>query len=401
MKGFNFRLKKDNKGMSLIEILVTLAIISIIAAPLLNSFLNAMKTNSRARLIQNGTSAAQDVAEMFKAFEVEEMVKRYEEEGITVDYDEDTGVYLFNDIAIEGDNGENFVADVKLDPSVYSGGTGTNKNQVNNVSQPAFSGLHGSDSIVIQKQYTRYDDQLKEIFAGTELPKEIVDNIYDEEHRKNITKSTDIEVNCKYDKDKGIYNYIIYMCMTYRYTGNGYDVDNYGLSTIQEQFNADEIQSIYMICPIFDRYNTAKYGKDNCTYATDAIKISFKYEGEENKQQPLYFYIAEQETKKITANAESSAMHRVNPRTVWIDGPSYPEYYSELKAAMANPATHPDFNYYVFTNIGDADNEFMDLTTLHDLTKGDNDTGTALYKLEVVVKLEGETDTLATFTTTR
>lgn len=110
LKGFFKKIRRqfnsDNRGVSLVEILATVAIIAIISTPLINSFINAIKLNGQARVIQNGTSVAQDMAEVFKVFEVEQLVKNYEDQGVEVIYDETTGKYTFSNIAVEGADGK-------------------------------------------------------------------------------------------------------------------------------------------------------------------------------------------------------------------------------------------------------------------------------------------------------
>lgn len=59
--------KEENKGFSLVEMLVCVAILAIISIPLLNSFLVAGKTNEKAKEIQRATTLAQNIIETVKS----------------------------------------------------------------------------------------------------------------------------------------------------------------------------------------------------------------------------------------------------------------------------------------------------------------------------------------------
>lgn len=62
------KLKLNNAGMSLIELLVAIAIISVAILPLLYAFVNVAKTNARAREVQQSTTLAHTVMENCKAY---------------------------------------------------------------------------------------------------------------------------------------------------------------------------------------------------------------------------------------------------------------------------------------------------------------------------------------------
>lgn len=58
---------KKNKGMSLVELLATLLILSVVAAPFLGTFIASTKNNTLSREILNASSLAQKVMEEIKA----------------------------------------------------------------------------------------------------------------------------------------------------------------------------------------------------------------------------------------------------------------------------------------------------------------------------------------------
>lgn len=69
--------EKNNRGFSLIELLVSIAILAIIIIPLLNNFVIAAKVNSKAKKIQNETVLAQSILEKIETQSIEEIVNEY------------------------------------------------------------------------------------------------------------------------------------------------------------------------------------------------------------------------------------------------------------------------------------------------------------------------------------
>ena len=61
------RIQKNNKGFSLVELLVAIAILAIIVLPLLHSFVTATKTNTKAKKSMEANTVAQNVMEEIKA----------------------------------------------------------------------------------------------------------------------------------------------------------------------------------------------------------------------------------------------------------------------------------------------------------------------------------------------
>lgn len=71
-------MKKDNKGFSLVELLVAMTILAIIVAPLLGVFVLSAKLNRRARGNSNATTIAEDIMEGIKANTAEELVAKFD-----------------------------------------------------------------------------------------------------------------------------------------------------------------------------------------------------------------------------------------------------------------------------------------------------------------------------------
>ena len=66
------KLHKDNAGMSLVELIVAIAILSVAITPLLYTFVYTASFNAKAKVKQRATNAAMSVMETFKAYGLEE-----------------------------------------------------------------------------------------------------------------------------------------------------------------------------------------------------------------------------------------------------------------------------------------------------------------------------------------
>lgn len=65
---------KQNKGFSLIELLVAITILAIIAVPIMHGFVTGARTNAKARRVEQATEVAQNVMEDIKAKSLEELL---------------------------------------------------------------------------------------------------------------------------------------------------------------------------------------------------------------------------------------------------------------------------------------------------------------------------------------
>jgi len=65
--------KTDNKGFSLIELLIAIVILGIVVVPLMNSFLYSYRVNSRSRQVLEATTLAQNEMEIFENKTVEQL----------------------------------------------------------------------------------------------------------------------------------------------------------------------------------------------------------------------------------------------------------------------------------------------------------------------------------------
>lgn len=122
----------NNKGFSLLEVLVAIVILCIVSIPLLRAFVTAAKTNARAKITLRATSVAEDLMEDFKDYSLEELDAKYDSV-----FDEATGIYKFtisdpNKLSQKLPNG--YYVTLKLDPTKYSNANALNLSEFSTVS---------------------------------------------------------------------------------------------------------------------------------------------------------------------------------------------------------------------------------------------------------------------------
>lgn len=67
-------MRRNNKGFTLLELLISIAILAIILVPLLNNFVVAAKLNATSKLTHKATTVAQNLIESIKAEDIKELV---------------------------------------------------------------------------------------------------------------------------------------------------------------------------------------------------------------------------------------------------------------------------------------------------------------------------------------
>lgn len=68
---------RDNRGMSLVEVIIAITILGLVAVPVLHSMTSSMVYNAKARTRQEMTLTAESIMETFKGYELDELVARF------------------------------------------------------------------------------------------------------------------------------------------------------------------------------------------------------------------------------------------------------------------------------------------------------------------------------------
>ena len=68
---------KQNKGFTIVEVLIAITILAIIVVPLLQAFVTSSRTNAKAKQLMKATTLAQNVMEELKANSLEEIARQF------------------------------------------------------------------------------------------------------------------------------------------------------------------------------------------------------------------------------------------------------------------------------------------------------------------------------------
>lgn len=115
-------IKRNNKGTSLVELLVSIVILSMVIVPLLTSFVVSAKMNAKAKEVHNATMLAQNVMEGLKIETIESLELQYDllhKENGSITYEIENAIM---------DNNLQFNVKVLLTPMEIEGVTAPNIN---------------------------------------------------------------------------------------------------------------------------------------------------------------------------------------------------------------------------------------------------------------------------------
>ena len=73
----NEKENSNDKGFTLIEVIITVIILALVTAPFLSSFVSASKTNMKSKRVQEANELSQYVIEDFKASSIDNLVTKY------------------------------------------------------------------------------------------------------------------------------------------------------------------------------------------------------------------------------------------------------------------------------------------------------------------------------------
>lgn len=82
---YDKKLSKNNRGFTLLELLVTVVILALVTAPFLSSFVSASRTNVKSKRIQEANELSQYIIEQFKASSITQLISDY---SLTAEYDD-------------------------------------------------------------------------------------------------------------------------------------------------------------------------------------------------------------------------------------------------------------------------------------------------------------------------
>lgn len=234
MKRVRRKPQNNNKGFSLIEVLVTMLIISIVCVPLIRSFVTSANVNKKARRIQNATDVAQSVAEYFANNPMDDLENLVDEDDYSSIVDSDgNDVITYSNVKdwrsstaaeyFQGAGGERFYVDVTM------------SGRDEEYTVPDLKDFYGNSSVLCMYQIYKYDKE-----AVTRLKGDDADG-------SGIRKSSDLYIEI----DGDTYNY--YVTVTYAYGSSYYTTEEMVLGTGTIDEDSDEFPSIFMAYEPYDK----------------------------------------------------------------------------------------------------------------------------------------------------
>ncbi|MBQ7065632.1 MAG: prepilin-type N-terminal cleavage/methylation domain-containing protein [Lachnospiraceae bacterium] len=75
------RVQKNNKGFTLVEVLIAVSILAVLVVPLVANFVTSSKVNQKTKRVMNSTSIAQNIMEGISSYGVEDTIIQLEDSG--------------------------------------------------------------------------------------------------------------------------------------------------------------------------------------------------------------------------------------------------------------------------------------------------------------------------------
>ena len=298
------KIRKQNMGFSLVEVLVTLALISVLSIPLIQTFVNSARMNGKAKSMQNATDIAQSISEYFGAMPLDALKTSY-----SSNYEKlPDGRIVFTNIGdginkdsknigyYKGSDAEKFYVSVIVDPTGYSN---DNKTGMNDYIRPGINNLNENSSITCRSKLEQYDTNIVNTF------KEKGVDVADKSKIVKNSVFTIYENKSTVYADKVEYKYCL--DITYTYNNNNIEYKNIelGIGTVDKAgIAAPNLYIIYT--PVLGMYGNEKVARD---------KITIKFRPDSEKadwEKPVNVYLVEQavnyggtEDTKVSLNKDN------------------------------------------------------------------------------------------------
>ena len=145
--------KLNNNGFSLVELLVAVAILSVIVVPIMKSFTTSAITSAKAQSMQNATSLAEKQMEIVKTKTIKQLI---EDDGFIKD--ESNNSYKGKYKGVTATNGEKFDVYVDITSDKYSKESAADVSDINSIELPKLYDIQNSKPhAVISWEINEYD----------------------------------------------------------------------------------------------------------------------------------------------------------------------------------------------------------------------------------------------------
>lgn len=213
----NKKLKRNNEGFTLLELIVTVVILALVTAPFLHSFITASNTNLKSKRIQESNELSQYIIEQFKASSVEKLISTYklsDDNSYKIDGNAEASIKYTGSVSSSASTGAlpqgmqaGYSADITLTPA---------KSVVNEDNAiPVIDTIDRNECAVFVNNITKYDT-----YYSTANWREAI-------------------VTIDYDNSKG--KYIVMLETKY------YDISNTNLGSHLATWDFSKIPSVYIL----------------------------------------------------------------------------------------------------------------------------------------------------------
>ena len=132
----------NDKGFSLVELLVAMVILMVVSIPLLHAFVTTAYTNRDAAKLMSATDAAENIMEQFESQDIEELINLYNVGDNVVTIDNTSSPYnmekykfvIKNASNLPDDMPDGYYAVVTLDPDLYPNANSLNVADIKSMS---------------------------------------------------------------------------------------------------------------------------------------------------------------------------------------------------------------------------------------------------------------------------
>lgn len=180
------KMSSDNRGLSLIELLVAIVVLGIVCIPLITTFVNSAKINRNSQRVHSASTLAQSIMEYYKSTDWKTLIAAdasgasvsvnmaglSDEQKKTVSENQAAFTpYIFYQLGLTADNGHKYDARITMDPRPYSqfgtvsgggvsGASVSDASDINIAQIPSLPAVDNATSPVIANQINAQDRQL-------------------------------------------------------------------------------------------------------------------------------------------------------------------------------------------------------------------------------------------------
>ena len=194
--------KLNNKGFSLLEVLVAVIILSIVSIPIIRSFATVAKTNADAKILLRATDGAENMMENLEYRTLEELVDRYDDSAhntVSVDADGKHEIVIKDVADIPVTLPDGYYMTIVADPGLYPNANALNVSDVKSMSI-ADTAVYEMSQLYDAGVYETFDGWNKEAHDDRPSHFQRVNTDY---FKENLTRTIEVEIDKKGTEGEG------------------------------------------------------------------------------------------------------------------------------------------------------------------------------------------------------